>query len=290
MLGEHTVLHGSAAYAVPLRRYTARIASLNSSPEVHQLPIKEGIHANFDFEKWLAFAKTSEILADKLDFDRWEREATELGVYADIPIGYGLGSSGAITAEAYRRYLIGEVPNPTLLRKQLGALECFFHGKSSGLDPLVSFLNKAVYISPTGGIEVVEVTETFPVASPRGGWFLLDSGQPRAGKDAITRFGESCKNEQWKRDVLLPMNELVETLAKGFKSESMIGLTPKLKALCSLQLTELAFLIPMHIATLWKAWLQEDVAYLKLCGAGGGGFFLGYAPDKSRLPVEVIWL
>lgn len=290
MLGEHTVLHGSAAYAVPLRRYSARIALRNSTPDEYQLPIKEGIHASFDFQKWLAFAKTSEVLAGKLDFDLWEKEAHELGVYADIPIGYGLGSSGAITAEAYRRYMLQEVPNPTLLRKQLAALECFFHGESSGLDPLVSFLNQAIYVSPSGEIETIAVKHSFPVPSPGGAWFLIDSGQPRAGKDAITRFGESCKVKQWQREVLKPMNCLVEELAQGLKSAKMHGLTPKLKALSALQLAELAFLIPSHIARRWEEWLKNETAYLKLCGAGGGGFFLGYAPQKSNLTEEVIWL
>ncbi len=290
MLGEHTVLHGSAAFAVPLRRYSARVALQRLTSDAHQLPIEKGIHASFDFGKWLAFAKTSEVLAGKLDFERWEQESQGLGVYADIPIGYGLGSSGAITAEAYRRYLLEEVPSLPLLRKQLAALESFFHGESSGLDPLVSFLDQAIYIHPSGEIEAVTMAETFPIFDSKGAWFLIDSGQPRAGKDAIARFGESCKDNRWVKEVLKPMNVLVDALAQGFKLEHVDGLSPKLRALSELQLEALKFLIPTSIETKWSQWLSKDVAYLKLCGAGGGGFFLGYAPDKSSIREEVIWL
>jgi len=136
----------------------------------------------------------------------------------------------------------------------------------------------------------VEVDHSFPPFDKAGGWFLLDSGQPRAGKAAIARFGESCKNEAWRIDVLLPMNKLVGELAIGLKMQSLAGLSPKLKELSKFQLSELAFLIPTHVASLWGKWHAEGTAYLKLCGAGGGGFFLGYAPDRSSIENEVIWL
>jgi len=290
MLGEHTVLHGSAAYAVPLRRYSARIELKKLNPEQPQLPTKEGIHASFDFGEWAAYAKTPVELAGVLDVERWEREASQLGVYADIPIGYGLGSSGAITAGVYSEYAINPPADLTLLRTQLAALEGFFHGKSSGLDPLVSYLNKAVYISPIGQIEPISVSQAFPSLHENGGWFLLDSRQPRAGKDAISRFGESCKNDKWRTQVLLPLCRLVDEMTLALKSQSYSNFGSLLKVLSELQLRELEFLIPSHIVSLWEAWLHDDSAYLKLCGAGGGGFFLGYAPDRSKIKLEVIWL
>lgn len=290
MLGEQTVLHGSAAYAVPLRRFSARLEMQNFDAEAHQLPTDTGIHASFDFKKWAAFAKTSNILVEVLDFQRWEKEAPQLGVFADIPIGYGLGSSGAITAAAFKRYSLEPTGDLSLLRSQLAALEGFFHGKSSGLDPLVSYLDRAVYISPSGDIETVNVNRAFPPFDELGAWFLLDSDQPRAGRDAIIRFGESCKDDAWREEVLKPMNALVNHLAMGLKSQTLSDLGPKLQALSRLQLRELQFLIPPHVQAKWMSWLDEGSCYLKLCGAGGGGFFLGYAPDKSRIQAEVTWL
>jgi len=290
MLGEQTVLHGSAAYAVPLRRFSARIETQNFDAEVHQLPTDTGIHAGFDFRKWAAFAKTSNLLAGALDFQRWEKEAPQLGVFADIPIGYGLGSSGAITAATFNRYSLAPTGDLSLLRSQLAALEGFFHGKSSGLDPLVSYLDKAVYLSPSGDIETVDVNRAFPPFDEQGAWFLLDSDQPRAGKDAITRFGKSCTDDRWRRNVLQPMNTLVNQLAQGLKSQNIQHLGPKLQRLSELQLRELKFLIPTQVQQYWTDWLSEGRCFLKLCGAGGGGFFLGYAPDKSKIHADVIWL
>ena len=39
-------------------------------------------------------------------------------------------------------------------------------------------------------------------------------------------------------------------------------------------------IIPL-IKESWEAGLENDNYYLKLCGAGGGGFFLGFTRDKK---------
>jgi len=35
--------------------------------------------------------------------------------------------------------------------------------------------------------------------------------------------------------------------------------------------------------SIWRMGLESDEFYLKLCGAGGGGFILGFAQDMKRL-------
>ena len=65
-----------------------------------------------------------------------------------IPTGYGVGSSGAIVAAIYEHYIRDEyeILNKTKknrisdLIKNFSLMESFSHGKSSGLDPLNSFL------------------------------------------------------------------------------------------------------------------------------------------------------
>ena len=88
------------------------------------------------------------------------------GLYFDssIPQGYGIGSSGALVAAVYDRYanskitILENLTRDKLLKlKQIfGLMESFFHGKSSGLDPLNSFLSLPILIhskdilEPTG--------------------------------------------------------------------------------------------------------------------------------------------
>jgi len=75
--------------------------------------------------------------------------ATSLYFDSSIPQGYGVGSSGALVAAIYDTYAIDKIEaTETLTRDKLlrlkeifSLMESFFHGKSSGLDPLNSYLS-----------------------------------------------------------------------------------------------------------------------------------------------------
>jgi mevalonate kinase len=52
-------------------------------------------------------------------------------------------------------------------------------------------------------------------------------------------------------------------------------------------------MIPHTIKSIWESTLDRPDISLKLCGAGGGGFFLGFAQkhvDITTLPADVIVL
>ena len=78
------------------------------------------------------------------------------GMYFDstIPQGYGVGSSGAIVAAFYDRYAKNKITvleNLTkdkiiILKNIFSKMESHFHGKSSGLDPLNSYLSLPILI------------------------------------------------------------------------------------------------------------------------------------------------
>ena len=265
VFGEHTVLHGSRAYAVPLRRFGAYLR-LGEGPSA----------ASETFLAWHRYAAARPGLAEALDLGAWAREAPRLTLASDIPRGYGVGSSGALTALAYRRYAYAKTA-PS--REVLAALEGFFHGSSSGLDPLVSLLDAPVIVRPGGQVaHVPEGAALLPRLTPAGRWFLLDSGGPRAGGEAIAGFGERCADDRWRREALAPMVARVDALVAGAAAGASEGLAAQFRELSALQVGHVGFLVPDGVARWWRRWLAGDAAWLKLCGAGGGGFFLGYAP------------
>ncbi|MGB1431030.1 MAG: mevalonate kinase, partial [Flavobacteriaceae bacterium] len=85
------------------------------------------------------------------------REDLAKGLYFDssIPQGYGIGSSGALVAAIYDRYannritILENLTRDKLLKLKeiFGQMESFFHGKSSGLDPLNSYLSLPILIN-----------------------------------------------------------------------------------------------------------------------------------------------
>src|SRR5690606_11283950 len=72
------------------------------------------------------------------------------GLFFDstIPQGYGVGSSGALVAAIFDRY--EQENHSTLdinkLKKIFSQMEYHFHGASSGVDPLISYLNSPILI------------------------------------------------------------------------------------------------------------------------------------------------
>ena len=124
------------------------------------------------------------------------------GMYFDstIPQGYGVGSSGALVAAFYDRYAINKftvLENLTRdkilhLKNIFSLMESFFHGKSSGLDPLNSYLSLPILIHSKDQIE----TTGIPLQSSngKGAVFLIDSGESSETAPMVDIFFKSMLN------------------------------------------------------------------------------------------------
>lgn len=211
-------------------------------------------------------------------------EDIDNGLYFDsnIPQGYGLGSSGALVSAVYRQYrktvpknyVISEVKN------ELAELESHFHGKSSGLDAIVCFLNKAVLV--TQG-EVSEAYNLPAATQPQLKAFLINTHIARQTAPFVSTFLQRCNDVSFMKVVtqsLVPANNIaVQSFMRG-KHASLVG---SMKIISQLQLDILPDFIPSSFHNLWKESLRSNAFHLKLCGAGGGGFILGIAPVETDL-------
>lgn len=68
-----------------------------------------------------------------------------LSIDSLIPMQKGLGSSGALCAAIYHHCGDKKITE-SLLLKNLATLESFFHGQSSGIDPLCSYLQRPLWL------------------------------------------------------------------------------------------------------------------------------------------------
>ena len=70
----------------------------------------------------------------------------DAGIYfeSDILQNYGLGSSASLCAALYDNYALHKSGSPETLRNIFSFMESYFHGKSSGMDPLPVYFNKEV--------------------------------------------------------------------------------------------------------------------------------------------------
>ncbi len=179
-------------------------------------------------------------------------------------MGMGLGSSAALCASVYDQCCFHSDLDLTSKQHDLGLIESLYHGKSSGFDALVCLIQKPLLRTTE---EVMAVT--IPKAPLH--YYLVDSSIQRNTLDLVQAFRKKRKSPRF-RKAMEEMAALASTIIR-----QIIDGKPKLpliKALSFQQFEHLDVFIPPVIQQLWKSTLDDESLNLKLCGAGGGGYFL----------------
>ena len=278
LFGEYTIIQGSSALAMPLVRYSGRWQFAEDERQI-SYPIEEFV------QYLMRLADKGELLIE-MDLRRFEREVNQ-GLYfaSDIPIGYGVGSSGALCAATYQRFAIQPLAKTdeshfVRLKQQLAQLEGYFHGASSGTDPLICYLGQTVLLLPNGQARLAVPPPKS--ASGKGGFFLLDTGISRKTAPLVEKFlflGEQASFSEAIQRVLVPATEkAICCYLAGRRSD----LLSEFRQISSFQYQYFQEMIPGFFKEEWKKGLDSEQFYLKLCGAGGGGFLLGYCEDVEK--------
>lgn len=271
LFGEHTVNKGSAGLAVPTNLFegyfqSAEILNTNQAASNQSLELL----ANYIIfnEKLSNIIDTNRLLSD-----------IENGLFfnSTIPQGYGLGSSGALAAAVLNVYGIKvNHRNISAIKEILADMESYFHGKSSGLDALVSYLNKSVFITKEK-IETIDVPDFNKCLLK---FFLLDTGKRRNTSTFVNLFLKKADEKTFAQKVERLLVPAVNLCIDSFLQRDPIRLFKSFGMLSQHQLDMLPEFIPDGLHSLWKDGLNSRNFYLKICGAGGGGFMLGICkPD-----------
>ena len=218
------------------------------------------------------------------------REDLAKGLYFDssIPQGYGIGSSGALVAAVYDRYannkitILENLTRDKLLKlKQIfGQMESFFHGKSSGLDPLNSFLSLPILIHSKDILEPTGIPSQ-PQAG-KGAVFLLDSGTMGETAPMVNIFMRNMESPSFRKMIKEQFISYSDRCVEQFLPGDVKYFFGDLKRLSKTVLTHFKPMIPEQFHTLWKTGIDTNAYYLKLCGSGGGGYILGFTEDISK--------
>lgn len=290
LFGEYSVICGSQALTIPYTHFQGELSFLLNNKYTDLNFAKESNLHLLDFATHIKKL----LLNDELDFDinikALEKDIAE-GMYfeSSIPQGYGVGSSGALVAAIYRQYVPDNHSKRTqldsaginVIKSRLAKLESYFHGTSSGLDPLNSYLKQPVLIKEKKQIELVEIPQKD--FSNKEAIFLVNSGKSGITEPLVNYFMENCEKPSYKNVIMneyIPLNnKCIENILDG-NSESFFD---HLKELSSYQLKYFNPMIPETIMPLWEEGLETDNFTLKLCGSGGGGFILGFTKDFSKL-------
>ena len=281
LFGEYGIIKDSKGLAIPYNSYQgALIISTDLSDKAKES--NEKLRAFYLYLKGLNAAEIDLRLDDlKNDIER--------SMYFDssIPQGYGVGSSGALVAAIYDKYAndkITVLENLTRdklmkLKTIFSKMESFFHGKSSGLDPLNSYLSIPILINSKDSLEATGIPSQ---QEGKGAVFLLDSETIGETQPMVNIFMNKMKNEGFRNMIDQDFARYTDRCIDDFLNGNVQSLFGNVKSLSKVVLKHFKPMIPKSFHQLWQYGIESNDYYLKLCGSGGGGYILGFTEDYEQ--------
>jgi len=279
LFGEYGIIKDSKGLSIPYNFY-------NGALKMDENPSEEAIISNENLKRFVGHLES---LASELvvfDFTTLKKDV-DAGMYFDssIPQGYGVGSSGALVAAIYDKYAqdkITVLENLTRekllkLKSVFSGMESFFHGKSSGLDPLNSYLSIPILINSKDNIEATGIPSQ--KSEGKGAVFLLDSGIIGETAPMVGIFMENMKQEGFRKMLKDQFIKHTDACVEDFLKGDIKSLFNNTKQLSKVVLNHFKPMIPKQFHELWKKGIETNEYYLKLCGSGGGGYILGFTQD-----------
>jgi len=159
-------------------------------------------------------------------------------------------------------------------------MESFFHGKSSGLDPLNSYLSLPILINSSDNIEAAGIPSQ--ATEGKGAVFLLDSGITGETAPMVNIFMENMKQEGFRTMLKNQFVKHTDACVEDFLQGDVASLFSNVKQLSKVVLNNFKPMIPAKFHDLWKKGIETNDYYLKLCGSGGGGYILGFTEDIEK--------
>jgi len=282
LFGEYGIIKNSKGLSIPYNFYKGGLKLGDLKIDI----VKESNEKLSIFRDYLLKIDNSVVF---FNFKKMNDDLIK-GMYFDstIPQGYGVGSSGAIVAAFYDRYAKNKITvleNLTkdkiiILKNIFSKMESHFHGKSSGLDPLNSYLSLPILIHSKNQIE----TTGIPIQSStgKGAVFLLDSGKSSETAPMVDIFFKSMENKNYSKIIRKDFIRITDSCVDNFLEGNFKSLFLDIKNLSKVVLENFKPMIPKDFHNIWAKGIESNDYFLKLCGSGGGGYILGFSRDFKK--------
>jgi mevalonate kinase len=290
LFGEYGIIRDSKGLSIPYNFY-------NGALKVSDLSDATSLKSNESLQRFTFYLEQLQNEQPELvsfDIEKLKSDVSN-GMYFDssIPQGYGVGSSGALVAAIYDQYANNKITvleNLTrekllVLKTVFGQMESFFHGKSSGLDPLNSYLSIPILINSKDNIEATGIPTQS--ADGKGAVFLLDSGIIGETAPMVTIFMENLKDKGFRTMLKNQFTKYTDACVENFLGGDLKSLLSNTKKLSKVVLNNFKPMIPEQFHGIWQQGIDTNDYYLKLCGSGGGGYILGFTEDLEKAKIAL---
>ncbi|HLA57079.1 MAG TPA: hypothetical protein VK623_13320 [Flavobacterium sp.] len=282
LFGEYGIIKDSKGLSIPYNFYKGAL-------KVDANPSQEAIKSNASLKRFVSYLENIDQELVTFDLQALKND-TDAGMYFDssIPQGYGVGSSGALVAAIYDKYaqqkitVLENLTREKLLKLKniFAQMESFFHGKSSGLDPLNSYLSIPILINSKDNIEATGIPTQS--ANGKGAVFLLDSGIVGETAPMVNIFMENLKDQGFRAMLKNEFVKYTDACVENFLGGDLKSLFSNTKKLSKVVLNNFKPMIPEQFHNIWQKGIDTNDYYLKLCGSGGGGYILGFTEDLEK--------
>lgn len=281
LFGEYGIIENSQGLTLPYSFYKGcfKFSNLDSDFEKK---------SNQSLKNYLTYLENLELPKEYiLDLNTFKTDI-EQGLFFDsnIPQGYGVGSSGALVAAVFDRYALKKRTPKHISKEELkdlkrifGEMESYFHGKSSGIDPLICYMNLPILIENKENVGRVEIPKE---EQGKGAIFLIDSGTIGETEPMVQIFFEKLKNDGFRKTLKEEFIKYNNACIQYFLNKEITPFFKNLKCLSKWAYEHLRPMIPNSLFKAWKDGLDTNAYYLKLCGSGGGGYILGFTQDYEK--------
>lgn len=288
LFGEYGIIKDSKGLSIPYNFYNGALKMDGNTSE-------KALKSNESLKKFTQYLSGLDDSLVRFNIEVLKSDVNA-GMYFDssIPQGYGVGSSGALVAAIYDKYALDKIivlenltRDKLLQLKQIfSEMESFFHGKSSGLDPLNSYLSLPILINSKDNIEATGIP--YQKSSGKGAVFLLDSGVVGETAPMVSIFMENMKQEGFRNMLKDQFIKYTDACVDDFLKGDVKSLFQNTKQLSKVVLNNFKPMIPPQFHELWQKGIETNDYYLKLCGSGGGGYILGFTEniEKAKQSLE----
>lgn len=283
LLGEHAVVYGQPALAVPF-------SSLRSYAEITTSPSGTGLKLvakDLDHQTFVLDASSREldnplIQAAWLLLDYLDTPPPDgiINLHSDIPIASGMGSGAAVTTALFRAllHLMNRSIPDEELNKLVYEVEKIHHGTPSGIDNTVIVFEQPIYFVRNQALERFRVGQPFMLLVGNTG---IESSTKIAVSDVRLLYDSNADLISVK---FKQIGELVRSGRTAIEDGDCISLGKIMSR--NHQLLQELTVSSLELDTLVAAALDSGALGAKLSGAGRGGNMIALVNEERMTSVQ----
>lgn len=272
LFGEHAVVYGEPAIAVPLSSIKTRASLTPGSGAFRVISETTGLNRPISrINPKSGLYRLLMLIRDEFRFEEFPKAV--LKISSDIPIASGLGSGAALSAAVIRAFAeyYDLHPDNETVNRMVYEIEKIYHGTPSGIDNTVIVYEKPIiFTKNTGFSELKADLRALPLLA-------ADTGIRSRTIDAVSAVRA---NYEFNKSALHQIGAIVKEAAAELENMNIPGLGRLMNE--NQRLLKAIDVSCPELDELTELALKHGACGAKLTGAGRGGNFIVLCPDQEH--------